>query len=146
MPLPSMYGKLTASDLPDSSTQWTPIKAESRGIVNVSRVFGSRENDIRRIAWLKTTVQSNKAQEKTVNLGFSDEVWVFINGQISHVDKNYFGTAGQKSEGRCTVENASFKISLKEGSNEILIGLANYFYGWGIIARLDNMDGLQVEK
>lgn len=147
LPLPSMYGKLNASDLPDSSAQWMPLKAESRGIVNLSRIYGgAKENDGRRLAWLKTTIQSNKVQERTISLGFSDEVWVFINGQILYVDKNYFGTPEQKVKGRCTIENANFKIPLKEGKNEILIGLANYFYGWGIIARLDDTDGLQLEK
>jgi len=35
---------------------------------------------------------------------------------------------------------------LKEGKNEILIGLANYFYGWGIIARLDDVPGIRLMK
>ena len=142
IPLPSMYGKLNNSDLPDSTAQWTSITAESRGIVNVSRKYGSKENDARRFAWLKTTIYSGKAQERTLSLGFSDEVWVFINGQILYTDKNYFGTPQAKNDGRCVIENTSFKLPLKEGKNEILIGLANYFYGWGIIARLDKMDGI----
>lgn len=145
IPLPSMYGKLTQSDLPDSTTQWTAIQAENRGIVNLSRKYGSRPNDERRLAWLKTTIYSDKAQEKILNFGFSDEVWLFINGRILYVDKNYFGTPQQKNDGRCTIENAQIRLPLKEGKNEILIGLANYFYGWGIIARLDKMDGLRVD-
>lgn len=147
MPLPSMYGKLNASELPDSSTQWSPLKGESRGIVNLSRIYGHKENDARRLAWLKTTIQSDKAQERTLSLGFSDEVWVFINGQILYVDKSYFGTPQQKEpKARCTIENTSIKLPLREGKNEIMIALANYFYGWGIIARLDATDGIQIEK
>lgn len=145
MPLPSMYGKLTQSELPDSTTQWTPIQAESRGIVNVTRKYGSRQNDERRIAWLKTTIYSDKAQERTLSFGLSDEVWFFLNGQLLYVDKNYFGTPQQKNDGRCTIENAQLKLSLKEGKNEIMIGLANYFYGWGIVARMDKMDGMKME-
>lgn len=142
IPLPSMYGKLQQSELPDSTTQWSTTTAESRGIVNVSRKYGLKENDARRLAWLKTTIQSDKVQERILSLGFSDEVWVFINGKLLYTGKNYFGTPQQKNDGRCTIENTSFTLPLKEGSNEILIGLANYFYGWGIIARLDKTDGL----
>ncbi|MEX6690822.1 hypothetical protein QTN47_25160 [Danxiaibacter flavus] len=145
MQLPSMYGKLTQSELPDSTTQWTPVQAENRGIVNLTRIYGSRPNDQRRMAWVKTTVYSDKAQERTLSFGFSDEVWFFLNGQLLYVDKNYFGTPQQKNDGRCTIENAQIKLSLKEGKNEILIGLANYFYGWGIVARMDRMDGMKVE-
>lgn len=144
MPLPSMYGTLNASALPDSTTQWSDIQAESRGIINLSRIYGHKEKDARRFAWLKTTIESDKAQDRILSLGFSDEVWVFLNGQIVYVDKNYFGTPEQKSKGRCTIENSSLKLALKEGKNEILIGLANYFYGWGIIARLDDTDGIHL--
>ena len=145
IPLPSMYGKLQQSELPDSTMQWTPVTAESRAIINVSRKYGAKENDARRIVWLKTTIQSNKAQERILQLGFSDEVWVFINGQLLYIGKNYFGTPQQKNDGRCTIENSSFTLPLKEGANEILIGLANYFYGWGIIARLDKTEGLTLK-
>jgi hypothetical protein len=147
MPLPSRNGKLNASDLPDSTTQWTSVKAGNRAIVNLSRNFGTVENDARRLAWLKTTIRSDKAQERTLSLGFCDEVWVLVNGQIVYIDKNYFGTPSQKlPRGRCTIENTSFKLPLKEGENEILIGLANYFFGWGMIARLDDTNGIHLIK
>jgi hypothetical protein len=64
MPLPSMYGTLNNSELPDSTTQWQTIKAESRGIINLSRIYGHKPNDARRLAWLKTTIKSDKDQEK----------------------------------------------------------------------------------
>ena len=124
----------------------SPIQAESRGIINLSRIYGHKENDARRGTWLKTTIESDKDQDKVLHLGFSDEVWVFINGQILYVNKNYFGTPQQKNGGRCTLENATIKLRLRKGKNEILIALANYFYGWGIIARLDDTDGVELEN
>ncbi|MGD1890732.1 MAG: hypothetical protein ACFB15_09065, partial [Cyclobacteriaceae bacterium] len=133
------------SGIPDSTTQWTPLPAEHRALVNLSRAFGmtmSPQGD-RRLAWLKTTVSSEVDQRRRLDLGFSDEVWVFINGQLLHTDKNYFGTPSMKEpRGRCTLANTSFDLPLQEGENEILIGLANSFFGWGIIARLDNIVGL----
>ncbi len=134
-----------APGIPDSTTQWTPLPAEHRALVNLSRAFGmtmSPQGD-RRLAWLKTTVSSEVDQRRRLDLGFSDEVWVFINGQLLHTDKNYFGTPSMKEpRGRCTLANTSFDLPLQEGENEILIGLANSFFGWGIIARLDNIVGL----
>jgi hypothetical protein len=142
IPLPG-FGNSVKSDLPDGNTIWKPIDAENRAIVNLSRIYKKDATTIRRLAWLKTTVYSEKAQEKTLYLGFSDEVWVFINGEFLHADKNYFGTPGQKNpRGRCTIENSSIKIPLKEGKNEIMIALSNYFYGWGIIAKWSDVDDL----
>jgi hypothetical protein len=138
-------GKALKSELPDSSTSWRPIEAEDRAIVNLSRIYKKDPDTQRRMAWLKTTVYSGKAQIKTLNLGFSDEVWMFINGEFIHADKNYFGTPGQKNpKGRCTIENSSIQIPLKEGKNEIMIALSNYFYGWGIVAKWADVDDLNV--
>ncbi|WP_298609982.1 hypothetical protein [uncultured Spirosoma sp.] len=143
----STYGKAGRAELPDSTTRWSPIKAESRNMVNLSRRYAHKDGEVRLMAWLKTSIQSDKAQERLLNLGFSDEVWVFVNGQFLYADKNYFGTPQQKyPAGRCTIENTTIRLPLKEGNNEILIGLANYFYGWGIVARLDDTVGIQTMK
>jgi len=141
--LPSTYGDLNKSELPDSNTVWKPIEAENRAIVNLNRIYGSGIRDQRRLVWLKTTIHSDKDQERILQLGFSDEIWVFINGQILYVDKNYFGTPEQKEpRGRCTIDNTTIKLPLKQGDNTVMIALTNYFFGWGIVARLDSPDGL----
>ncbi|HEU4552206.1 MAG TPA: hypothetical protein VFS25_05205 [Chitinophaga sp.] len=146
VPVLPYMGPTTAKDeLPDSTTRWSPIKAENRGIVNLTRRYGRVVNNGRRLAWLKTTIYSDRPQERLLHLGFSDEIWMFINGQTLYVDKNQFGSPNQKfPRGRCTIENATVKLPLKQGKNEILIALANYFYGWGIIARLDDTDGIHL--
>ncbi len=128
----------------DSTAVWKPLKAGRRGLVNLTRLFGATERGERRLTWIKTTISSETDQKKRVDMGFSDEVWVFINGQPLLTDKNYFGSPGMKEpRGRCTIENTSFQLPLQKGENEILIGVTNYFFGWGIIARVANTDGLK---
>jgi len=118
-----------------------------RGNVNLTRILGHTDFGKRRFAWLKTTIESDSAQERILHLGFSDEVSIFVNREFLYSDKNYFGTPGQKfPNGRCTIENTTVKLPLKKGKNEILIGLANYFYGWGIVARLDDTEGIHLPK
>jgi hypothetical protein len=71
---------------------------------------------------------------------------VFVNGRFLYVDKNLYGQPIMKEpDGRCSVENASFILPLNAGNNELLIGVANDFYGWGIIARLDSMEGIAID-
>lgn len=128
----------------DSATVWKPLKAQRRALINLTRLYGGVEQGQRKLAWIKTTISSETKQEKRVDLGFSDEVWVFINGQHLLTDKNYYGSPGMKEpRGRCTIDNTSFKLPLQKGENEILIGVTNYFFGWGIIARVANTDGLE---
>ena len=127
----------------NTNASWSPIVAEHRAMVNLTQAFGGTEQDSRRLTWIKTTVSSDQAQEKLMKLGFSDEIWLFINGQPLYQDKNYYGSPGMKEpKGRCTLDNASIEIPLQEGENEILIGIANYFFGWGFIARWEDTNGL----
>lgn len=136
------FGKDVAeNDIPNKSTTWTNLNAERRGLVNLTRLFGITPE--RRIVWLKTTIKSDREQVRKLNLGFSDEVWVLVNGQLAYADKNWYGAPiAKEPDGRCSIENSSLPLRLKQGDNEIVVGVTNFFFGWGIIARLDNLDGL----
>jgi len=54
--------------------------------------------------------------------------------------------AGLAPDGRLSVQNGSFVLPLKAGDNEIAVALANNFYGWGLILRLENLDGLTLAR
>lgn len=128
----------------NSTKKWSTVTAKHRGIINLTEVFGATEEGQRRLTWLKTKITSDSDQQKLIKMGFSDEVWVFINGQPVHQNKNYYGSPGMKApRGRCTIENTSFTLPLQQGENEILVGVSNYFFGWGIVARVDDTSGLQ---
>jgi hypothetical protein len=139
-PLP-LGQELNGMNLPDVQTTWQNIAAERRGLINLTRLYGN--SDSRRFVWLRTKVIAKKEQKMKVDLGFSDEVWVFLNDRTAYVDKNLYAQDMRKEpDGRISVNNTKFELSLKEGENDLLIGIANDFYGWGIIARLDNLDGI----
>lgn len=127
----------------DSTAIWRPLKAGYRAMVNLTKEFGGTKPGQRRLTWLKTSVHSKIEQKKLLKLGFNDEVWVFINGQPLYSDTNHYGSPGMKEpKGRAALENTSIPIPFKEGENEILIGLSNYFFGSGLIARFENNNGL----
>jgi hypothetical protein len=131
--------------LPKPDAAWTPIEAERRALINLTRKFGKA--DARRIVWLKTKLKADSAQTRKLALGFSDEVWVLINGNLLYVDKNwYFHPIRKEPEGRCSIENTTFNLPLNAGDNELLIGVANDFFGWGIMARIDSLAGITLEK
>jgi hypothetical protein len=135
--------ELTNEDLPKQNTEWTKITTERRGLVNLTRLYGN--STTRRVVWLKCRLKAPMAQNRIVDFGFTNEVWIFLNGKIAMVDKNFFGAVLEKRpRARCSTENTSFTLPLQAGDNEILIGIANDSFGWGIIARLDTMDGIEV--
>ena len=148
-PLINMPEKIDFSTalLPGKDTPWETIRAERRGLVNITRKYGSTATRTRRLAWLKTNINAATDQVRKMNLGFSDDVWVLLNGKYVYIDKNTYGSPIMKApEGRCALENSSFNLPLKKGDNELLIGVANDFYGWGIVAQLDKFIDITTEK
>ncbi len=129
----------------DENAVWESITAERLGLINVTRKFGRSES--RRFVFLKTKIKSVTQKEVKVDFGFSDEAWVFINGSLAYADKNlYVQTMRKYPDGRLSIDNSSFIIPLRQGDNELVIALANDFYGWGIIARLQEMEGIEFTR
>lgn len=124
-------------------TKWQVLATERLGLLNLTRTFGKSTD--RRFVWLKLKIKSDVVRKRKLNLGFVDDVWVYVNGQLAYVDKNRYGRPiAKEPDGRCSIENTSFMVPLRAGHNELLIGLANDFYGWGTIARIDDVAGLEI--
>jgi hypothetical protein len=135
--------EINTSMFPKNIT-WESIAAERRGLVNLSKKFGN--NSKRNYVWLRARIKSETDQSQLLKLGFSDEVWVFVNQKPVYLDKNDYMKGMLKSpNGRISLDNSSFQIHLQKGENELLIGVANDFYGWGIMARLENIEGIELE-
>jgi hypothetical protein len=137
------------AEIPDASQSWHSLSAERGGLVDLSREYGlAGGRKIRALAWLKTDVASDKAQTKHVSIGWSREIWVFVNGKQVFADKNLYQppTARKVPDGRLSLENGSFDLPLQKGKNEIAVALANNFYGWGIEMRVDDLKGVKIAE
>jgi hypothetical protein len=137
------------SDLPSPMAGWHALTAERGGLVNVSREYGlPLPRPQRAVVWLKTTVTSGKDQSKKVEIGWNREVWVFVNGTKVYADKNLYQppSARKTPDGRCSLENGSFSLPLKAGKNEVVAAVANNFYGWGIIMRLEDTKDVSLAR
>lgn len=134
--------EVTLNDLPKEDLLWESIEAERRGLINLSRKYGLSES--RRLVWLKTSLYADTPKTLELKLGFSDEVWVFVNGAPTYVDKNLFIQNMRKNpKGRISIDNSRFPINLMEGENTLMIAVANDFYGWGIMAKLEHLEGIE---
>ena len=135
----------TFHDLPKDEAFTEKIAAERYGLVNLTRRFGG--NQKRRIVWLKAIITAKETTLATLQLGFSDEIWLYLNDQMTYTDKNIFRQNMKKyPDGRISVQNGSTQLKLKQGENQLLIGVSNDFYGWGLMARLENMEGITAIK
>jgi hypothetical protein len=131
----------TAIEFPKYESFTEKIESERAGLVNLTRQFGGNEK--RRIVWLKTTITAKEPVKTNLHLGFSDEVWLYLNDQITYTDKNIFQQNMKKyPDGRISVANGHVELKLRQGANDLLIGISNNFYGWGIIARLESIESI----
>lgn len=147
-PVPFAFGRdIQNEDLPNDETEWQPISAERMGLINLTRRYGgSPTREDRRLVWLKTSIEADFPQVRSLDLGFSDEIWVILNGQLLYVDKNYYASLIMKTpNGRISVENSTIDLPLRKGENELLIGVGNFFFGWGLVARFDMVDGFRFD-
>jgi len=134
-------------EMPGASAEWKTIDAEGRGLFNLSRVYGlPARAPNQATAWLKTTIASDRKQTMQVQIGWTSEVWVFVNGKLVFTDKNLWEpeSARKTPDARCSLDNASFALPLEAGDNEIAIALANNFFGWGLMLRLPDPEGVHL--
>ena len=143
-------GKAAMYDaMPGASQEWKTIRAEGRGLVNLSRVYGRPlPEPTRALAWLKTTIASDRKQTKKVEIGWTRDIWVFVNGKLVYADRNIWEQDDLRKapDGRCSLENGSFTVSLEAGDNEVAVALANNFYGWGLMMRLPEKEGVHLTQ
>ena len=115
--------------------------------MNLGRKYGRPLPEPNRaVAWLKTTITSDRKQAKKVDIGWTRELWIFVNRKLVYADKNLFESeeARKARDGRCSLENGAFTLPLEAGDNVVAVALANNFFGWGLMLRLTDPEGVHL--
>ncbi len=85
------------NEMPAASQEWKTIGTDRNGLVNLSRRYGRPlPEPTRVVACLKTTITSDSKQTKRVEIGWTRELWVFVNGKLLYADKNFFESDGAR--------------------------------------------------
>ena len=136
--------------MPLAAATWEPLDAERGGFVNIARRHATARGTPD-LAWLKTTIVSDRTQTKHVRLGWGHEVWIYVGGQLVFADRNVYYPAAQRKPplGRVALENGSFELPLAAGANEVTIAISDdlgskQHWGWGFEMRLDDIDGVRL--
>ncbi|HSE21659.1 MAG TPA: hypothetical protein VLB68_08360 [Pyrinomonadaceae bacterium] len=140
---------LTSSEM--SSIKWQDVEAESPGFVVLYRyreaphLRVSFANDFSKrlepqpgskVVYAKTTIDSDRDQVKKLMLGYSDEVSVFLNGQILYRGRSAQNFRDPGFLGIVNPENDTLYLPLKKGHNELTLAVTELGGGWGFICRL----------
>lgn len=97
-----------------------------------------------KVVYARTTIMSDRDQIKKLNIGYSDDVSVFLNDTIL-----YRGRSAQRFRdpgflGIVNAENDAVYLPLRKGRNELLLAVSELTGGWGFICRFDDLSAIQL--
>ncbi len=122
--------------------KWQNLKSEHTGLANISKVILPEREDDTVLA--KLEINSESDQIKRLDIGYSDRMRVYCNGQIIYSGNNGFRTRDYRYLGTIGYFDAVY-LPLQKGENTIILAVSESFGGWAIQGKLEDMTGLKVQ-
>ena len=144
---------LTAAE--SAAIQWQNVEAEPPGFVVLYRYreaphprvtfqsdFSTRlqPQPGMKVIYARTTIDSDRDQVKKLEIGYSDDVSVFLNGKILYRGRSAQGFRDPRFLGIMNPENDAVYLPLKKGKNELMLAVSELGGGWGFICRLADLE------
>ncbi|MGE5603193.1 MAG: hypothetical protein ACM30E_09085 [Nitrososphaerales archaeon] len=135
--------------------RWQDVEAEPPGFVAINRYRESPHprvsfaNDFSKrlepqpgmkVVYARTRIDSDRDQVKKLYLGYSDDVSVFLNGQILFRGRSAQNFRDPAFLGIVSPEDDAVYLPLKKGTNELLLAVSELGGGWGFICRVADQE------
>jgi|GEM_PF-157000 len=132
---------------------WQDVEAEPPGFVVINRYRDSPHprvtfaNDFSKrlepqpgtkVVYARAIIVSDHEQIKKLDIGYSDEVSVFLNDKILYRGRSAQNFRDPGFLGIVNPENDAIYLPLKKGRNELMLALSELGGGWGFICRLED--------
>lgn len=133
------------------SIRWRDVEAEPPGFVVLYRYLEAPHLQVTfqgnfakrlepqpgmKVVYARTTIDSDRDQVKKLEIGYSDDVGVFLNGKILYRGRSAQGFRDPGFLGIVNPENDAVYLPLKSGHNELMLEVSELGGGWGFICRL----------
>ena len=131
---------------------WQHVEAEPPGFVVINRYRASPHprvsfaNDWSKrlepqpgaaVVYARTFVDADRDRVRALSIGYSDEVSVFLNGQILYRGRSAQNFRDPGFLGIVNPENDVLYLPLRKGRNELVLAVSELGGGWGFICRLE---------
>lgn len=123
---------------------WRTVQAEPSGLVPFDRHVDRPEGGVAAVL-AGVTLRSDAERVVPLDLGFSDDVSVFLNGRLLYSGVHSFSHNFPRRQGLITLDQATLYLPLRAGENRLVAAVSEIFGGWGVMARIEERDGLVVE-
>ena len=134
-----------------AAIQWQDVEAEPPGFVVLYRYRDAPHPRVTfqgdfskrlepqpgmKVLYARTNIDSDRDQVKKLEIGYSDDVSVFLNGKILYRGRSAQGFRDPGFLGIVNPENDAVYLPLKKGRNELMLAVSELGGGWGFICRL----------
>ena len=133
------YGITDIDDELKKAMTWKEVKSEGSGLVNLSEYVGSSNDLLKSTTVARVIIHSDKEEIKRFSFGFSDEARVYYNDRLVFVGKDAYLSRDHQFSGLIGYYDALY-LPLKKGENEVWMVVTENFGGWGIQARLEDVE------
>ncbi|MDF0715584.1 DUF1080 domain-containing protein [Muricauda sp. 334s03] len=123
----------------ENGATWKYVETDVDGLLNISRFISQMNGSVA----LKTIIHSETKQDASMHIGYAKHLIVVLNNEVVFNKEMDM----KKEEGRVFVDNENLNLNLLQGKNElfmILTGDEQYQQNWGVIAKLDKLNGIQI--
>jgi hypothetical protein len=131
---------------------WRDVEAEPPGFVVLYRYFPAPHPRVSfagdfskrlepqpgmKVVYARTRLEVDRDEVRKLEIGYSDDVSVFLNGEILYRGRSAQGFRDPGFLGIVSPENDAVYLPLKKGENELVLALSELGGGWGFICRLE---------
>lgn len=129
--------------------KWQKVEVEDPGMVMVNRYRRSpnilppdRDERIRGnmegagVVFARTILHADREQLRKLNLAYSDEVVLYLNGKPVFQGINDYSFREPGHYGTLVPDAEAVYLPLKKGDNELVLAVTEFFGGWAFMCRL----------
>ncbi|WP_205509819.1 hypothetical protein [Longitalea arenae] len=124
-----------------SKLSWQTQNSEPSGTINLAKF--TQPKDTNKVMVAKVVIESATDQVKTISFGFSDHVLVYLNDRALYGGSDVFMSRDYRFL-RTIGFFDMLCLPLKKGKNELWFVVGEIFGGWGLKAKLENMEKISL--
>ncbi|MFO7657911.1 MAG: hypothetical protein R6W78_12675 [Bacteroidales bacterium] len=93
----------------------------------------------------KVIIDSKKSQKKDFYFGYSDKIKIYLNSETLYIgDNSFHETEKQEDRGYVIDKHKMIGLPLEKGQNELILEISEKKFGWGFIAQLVDLEGIEI--
>jgi hypothetical protein len=132
-------GRLRAlpANLLAGRASWPSYPVDEEGRLIVDRYLARPGEAARAAAVLRLVVPADRDTVRRLDLGFSDEYLLFVNGRPVAGGEAAYRFDNPRGDGVIHINQSVAYLPLRKGENEVLVVLLDVFGGWGLMGALE---------